>query len=134
MTGASRYAGILRSAARVNTQAPPTGNIGSTSTTSDTTLIRLGELSQKADGILATHWQSLFDMGLAMRFNSATLASKYWTPHPLSRDAPVVMFRHTLSNCSGENLNLLDDSLQFGNRCLDHLVESATVSEPSTKR
>ena len=115
-------------------QAPPTSNVDSTPTRSHTTLIRLSELSQRADDILATHWQSLFDMGLAMQFNSATLASKYWTPHPLSGGAPVAMLRHTLSDCSEENLGLLDVSLQLGHGCLDHLVEIATVSEPGSKR
>lgn len=134
MAEASRYAGILRSAARVNMQAPSTGDVGPLPTRSDTALIRLGELSQRADDILATHWQRLFGMGLAMQFNSATLASKYWTPLPLPGGAPVTMFRHTLSHCSQENLDLLDISLQLGHGCLDHLVEGATVSEPSVKR
>jgi len=134
MPEASHYDGRLRSAARMNMQAPPTGNIGPTPTRSDTTLVRLGELSQRADNILATHWQRLFGMGLAMQFNSATLASKYWTPLLPPGGAPVTMFSHTLSNCRQEDLDLLDVSLQLGHGCLDHLVEGATVSEPSVKR
>lgn len=112
MAEASRYTRVLRSAMRVDLQAPPAGSTGSTPTRSTTILIRLGELSQRADDILANHWQILFDMDLAMRFNTASLASKYWTPHLSSGRAPMAMSHHTLSDFSEENLDLLGVSLQ----------------------
>ena len=130
---ASRYAGMLRSPARVQNQ-PPTSNIASTPMRPNTTLTHLRELSQRADDLLVVHWQRLHDMGLAMQFDNATLATKYWTPSRQHGGVPAIEFLHTLSNCKDDDLDLLDMSLQHGHGCLDSLVESVTVAEPNIKR
>jgi hypothetical protein len=48
----------------------------------------LSELSDRADKLLETHHQELFDLGLDVSFNRATLATKYWLPLPES-DKPT---------------------------------------------
>ena len=48
----------------------------------------LAALSDRADRLLETHHQELFDLGLDVSFNRATLATKYWLPLPES-DVPT---------------------------------------------
>jgi len=48
----------------------------------------LAVLSRRADELLEKHHQDLFDLGLDVSFNRATLATKYWLPLP-GRDDPT---------------------------------------------
>lgn len=48
----------------------------------------LATLSKRADELLEEHHQELFDLGLDVSFNRATLATKYWLPLP-GRDEPT---------------------------------------------
>lgn len=48
----------------------------------------LATLSKRADELLEEHHQELFELGLDVSFNRATLATKYWLPLP-GRDEPT---------------------------------------------
>jgi hypothetical protein len=48
----------------------------------------LAVLSNRADELLEKRHQELFDLGLDVSFNRATLATKYWLPLP-RRDEPT---------------------------------------------
>lgn len=130
----SQHAGRLRSATREHA-IPVMEDEDLDSLRLRMMTLTLSALSRRADDLLNAHWQTLFDIGLAMKFNNATLATKYWTLALPHHRTSVSTIRHALSgDISGGNLELLQASSQLGHDTLDHLTESVTTATLDTRR
>lgn len=128
------YAEMLRIATGVHT-TPAMEDGDLVSRHSRMMTLTLSALSRKADSLLDAHWQTLFDVGLAMKFNNATLATKHWTLFPPHDRASVSTTRHALpGDISEENLELLEASSKSGHDTLDRFTENIATATSDIRR